>query len=262
MNAVNHAAQIASGVGAGTAVPSLGFGAVLQTLFGLVIVIGFVFGCAWLARKFGFQGGKRTGLVKVVGGASLGEQGARRGRRDRRYVARARRRSRQCAPPAHDAGRLGRGKRDRRRNAGARANVARDFRSTVSRCPRGRSQQAPAKIRGREQVNAGESSYRAGCEAGVAGRDRRASPGGVRAKPAGLPAFNTSPGPNGGTTYSLSVQTMLLLTMLSFLPAMLLMMTSFTRIIIVLSLLRQALGTPARRRTRCWSGSRCSSRSS
>lgn len=63
------------------------------------------------------------------------------------------------------------------------------------------------------------------------------------AQAAGLPAFNTSPGPNGGTTYSLSVQTMLLLTMLSFLPAMLLMMTSFTRIIIVLSLLRQALGT-------------------
>jgi len=60
---------------------------------------------------------------------------------------------------------------------------------------------------------------------------------------AGLPAFNTSAGPNGGTTYSLSVQTMLLLTMLSFLPAMLLMMTGFTRIIIVLSLLRQALGT-------------------
>src|SRR6185312_8391394 len=61
--------------------------------------------------------------------------------------------------------------------------------------------------------------------------------------PAGLPAFTTSPGPGGGTTYSLSVQTMLVLTMLSFLPAMVLMMTSFTRIIIVLSLLRQALGT-------------------
>ncbi|SPB14078.1 flagellar biosynthesis protein, FliO [Caballeronia novacaledonica] len=74
MNAVNHAAQIASGVGAGTAVPSLGFGAVLQTLVGLVVVIGFVFGCAWLARKFGYQGGKRGGLVKVVGGASLGNK--------------------------------------------------------------------------------------------------------------------------------------------------------------------------------------------
>ena len=74
MNAVNHAAQIASGVGAGTAVPSLGVGAVLQTLFGLVIVIAFVFGCAWLARKFGVAGAKRTGLVKVIGGASLGNK--------------------------------------------------------------------------------------------------------------------------------------------------------------------------------------------
>jgi flagellar protein FliO/FliZ len=74
MNAVNHAAQIASGVGAGTAVPSLGVGAVLQTLLGLVIVIAFVFGCAWLARKFGVADTKRTGLVKVIGGASLGNK--------------------------------------------------------------------------------------------------------------------------------------------------------------------------------------------
>jgi len=74
MNAVNHAAQIASGVGAGTAVPSLGFGAVLQTLLGLVIVIAFVFGCAWLARRFGVAGTKRMGLVKVIGGASLGNK--------------------------------------------------------------------------------------------------------------------------------------------------------------------------------------------
>lgn len=74
MNAVNHAAQIASGVGAGAAVPSLGVGAVLQTLFGLVVVIAFVFGCAWLARKFGLQGSRRDGMVKIVGGASLGNK--------------------------------------------------------------------------------------------------------------------------------------------------------------------------------------------
>ena len=59
----------------------------------------------------------------------------------------------------------------------------------------------------------------------------------------GIPAFTSTPGPNGGTTYTLAVQTLLVLTMLSFLPALLLMMTSFTRIIIVLSLLRQAIGT-------------------
>jgi len=59
-----------------------------------------------------------------------------------------------------------------------------------------------------------------------------------------LPAFTATPGANGAETWSLSVQTLVMLTMLSFLPAMLLMMTGFTRIIIVLGLLRNALGTP------------------
>jgi flagellar biosynthesis protein FliP len=47
----------------------------------------------------------------------------------------------------------------------------------------------------------------------------------------------------GGASYSVPVQTLLFFTALSFLPAVLLMMTGFTRIVIVLSLLRQALGT-------------------
>jgi len=59
----------------------------------------------------------------------------------------------------------------------------------------------------------------------------------------GIPAFTTSTAPGGGTQYSLPVQTLLLMTAFTFLPAALLMMTSFTRIIIVLSLLRQAIGT-------------------
>jgi flagellar biosynthesis protein FliP len=49
----------------------------------------------------------------------------------------------------------------------------------------------------------------------------------------------------GGTSYSVPVQTLLFFTALSFLPALLLLMTGFTRIVIVLSLLRQALGTQA-----------------
>ena len=49
----------------------------------------------------------------------------------------------------------------------------------------------------------------------------------------------------GGTTYSVPIQTLLMFTALSFLPAVLLLMTGFTRIVIVLSLLRQALGTQA-----------------
>jgi flagellar biosynthetic protein FliP len=47
----------------------------------------------------------------------------------------------------------------------------------------------------------------------------------------------------GSTNYSVPIQTLLFFTALSFLPAVLLMMTGFTRIVIVLSLLRQALGT-------------------
>jgi len=63
------------------------------------------------------------------------------------------------------------------------------------------------------------------------------------AQTSGLPALTTSPAAGGGTTYSLTIQTLLLLTAMTFIPAALLMMTSFTRIIIVLSLLRHAMGT-------------------
>ena len=47
----------------------------------------------------------------------------------------------------------------------------------------------------------------------------------------------------GGQQYSLTLQLLALMTTLTLLPSLLLMMTSFVRIIIVLSLLRQALGT-------------------
>jgi flagellar biosynthetic protein FliP len=63
------------------------------------------------------------------------------------------------------------------------------------------------------------------------------------AAPAAIASITSTPAANGGQTYSLSVQTLILMTSLTFLPAALLMMTGFTRIIIVLSLLRQALGT-------------------
>jgi flagellar biosynthesis protein FliP len=48
---------------------------------------------------------------------------------------------------------------------------------------------------------------------------------------------------SGGNSFSVPIQTLLFFTALSFLPAVLLMMTGFTRIVIVLSLMRQALGT-------------------
>jgi flagellar biosynthesis protein FliP len=49
----------------------------------------------------------------------------------------------------------------------------------------------------------------------------------------------------GGNSYSVPIQTLLFFTALGFLPAVLLLMTAFTRIVIVLSLLRQAMGTQA-----------------
>jgi len=52
-------------------------------------------------------------------------------------------------------------------------------------------------------------------------------------------------GQGSGGSYSVPIQTLLFFTALSFLPATLLLMTGFTRIVIVLSLLRQALGTQA-----------------
>ncbi len=60
----------------------------------------------------------------------------------------------------------------------------------------------------------------------------------------GLPALNVINGDGGsGTTYSLSLQILALMTALTILPSLVLGMTSFTRVIIVLSILRQAMGT-------------------
>ncbi|QIL91887.1 flagellar type III secretion system pore protein FliP [Microbulbifer sp. SH-1] len=55
----------------------------------------------------------------------------------------------------------------------------------------------------------------------------------------------SQPTADGGQQWSIKLQTLLLLTSLAFLPAVLLMMTCFTRIIIVLGLLRTAIGTQA-----------------
>jgi flagellar biosynthesis protein FliP len=70
-----------------------------------------------------------------------------------------------------------------------------------------------------------------------------AAAGALAQQPAGLPLMVAQGA--GGTSYSVPIQTLLFFTALSFLPAVLLLMTGFTRIVIVLSLLRQALGTQA-----------------
>lgn len=59
----------------------------------------------------------------------------------------------------------------------------------------------------------------------------------------GIEALSVAPDDQGGQTYTLTIQILLAMTALSLLPAGLMLMTSFTRIVIVLSILRQALGT-------------------
>src|SRR5690348_18311745 len=60
-----------------------------------------------------------------------------------------------------------------------------------------------------------------------------------------LPALTRKPTADGGQQWSIQLQTLLLLTSLAFLPAALLIVTCFTRIVIVLRLLRPASGQPA-----------------
>ncbi len=57
-------------------------------------------------------------------------------------------------------------------------------------------------------------------------------------------AFQVTQDGHGTQTYSINIQMLALMTALTLLPALILMMTSFTRVIIVLSILRQALGMP------------------
>jgi flagellar biosynthesis protein FliP len=58
----------------------------------------------------------------------------------------------------------------------------------------------------------------------------------------GLPALTVQSAAGGGQTYSLTLQVLMLMTAVTLLPAILLMMTAFTRIVIVLGILRQAIG--------------------
>ncbi|MEJ7138568.1 flagellar type III secretion system pore protein FliP [Amphibiibacter pelophylacis] len=82
--------------------------------------------------------------------------------------------------------------------------------------------------------------WRAGAAAAGAAALLLALPGTALAQ-ATLPLLVGQSG--GGTSYSVPIQTLLFFTALNFIPALLLLMSPFTRIVIVLSLTRQALGT-------------------
>lgn len=68
-----------------------------------------------------------------------------------------------------------------------------------------------------------------------------AAPLAASAAAPGIPAVVVQGGP-GGQSYSLTLQLLILMTAVTLLPSIFLMMTAFTRIVIVLSILRQAIG--------------------
>lgn len=64
----------------------------------------------------------------------------------------------------------------------------------------------------------------------------------LAADPTSISAITVTTNGQGQQEYSVSLQILLIMTALSFIPAFVMLMTSFTRIIIVFSILRQALG--------------------
>ena len=58
----------------------------------------------------------------------------------------------------------------------------------------------------------------------------------------GIEALTITTNPDGSQDYSVTLQVLAIMTALSLIPAAVIMMTSFTRIIVVLAILRQAIG--------------------
>ncbi|WP_431273534.1 flagellar biosynthetic protein FliO [Variovorax ureilyticus] len=59
---------------AAEAAPAVGAGGLLQAGFGMVVVLGLIFLCAWLARRFGLQRFNGGNVVKVVSSSNVGQR--------------------------------------------------------------------------------------------------------------------------------------------------------------------------------------------
>jgi flagellar protein FliO/FliZ len=72
----SHAADAASQAAiSGSSTSSLGLEAMAQAIFGLLLVVGLILGCAWLARRFGVnRSAPRPGLVKFVSSTALSQK--------------------------------------------------------------------------------------------------------------------------------------------------------------------------------------------
>ena len=98
-----------------------------------------------------------------------------------------------------------------------------------------------AVVLGSAAVSAQSDSANTAAEAVISQANSVADPAAFKAIP-GLPAMSVKTNPDGTQNYTVTLQILAIMTALSLLPALLMMMTSFTRIIIVFAILRQALG--------------------
>ena len=188
------------------AAPTVGMGDLSGVILSLALVVGFIFAAAWVVRRMPLGIGPRQRPVESSGGAAA---------RPARALG-ARRSARRGAP---DRGQPGR--RVQRRCA-ARSRAAR--RKTC-----GRTHLRVCRIH-HDHSHSAVASASLVLPHVAFGQS--------------LPAVTVDQLANGQQTYSLSIQVLALMTALTVLPALVLSMTAFTRIVIVLAILRQALGTP------------------
>lgn len=98
-----------------------------------------------------------------------------------------------------------------------------------------------AVVLGSAAVSAQSDSANTAAETVISQANSVADSAAFKAIP-GLPAMTVKTNPDGTQNYTVTLQILAIMTALSLLPALLMMMTSFTRIIIVFAILRQALG--------------------
>ena len=192
--------------------PTVAMARSVGVIMSLALVVGFIFAAAWVVRRMPLgMGARGNGPLKVLAALPLGPQrtlgarpGARRGAADRREP----------------------GRRVQRRRA---ARVGDGRRATVAR-------RTHFRFAGSTMI-AFASLLAVSCCCSCCR--------GAACSAQSLPAVTVDRARRPAEqTYSLSIQVLALMTALTVLPALVLSMTAFTRIVIVLAILRQALGTP------------------
>ncbi len=185
----------------------LGVQSLLQTGGGLTLILMLILGGAWLFKRYGQLPIMGKGLVRILGGVSVGP-------RERVVVLEV---------------------ENTRLVVGVAPGQIRTLHVLDARI---------ARCRFRDPAGRCETGGSGGvkCMSSILFLLMLLFMTGSQAAP-GVDAFSVTTDAAGGQTYTLTIQVLFFMTALTLLPAALMMMTSFARIIIVLAILRQALGT-------------------